>query len=108
MFWSNSMFPASPGLRSRYLIILTQMLLTEAQAARELQVDKRTLRRLIESGRLRAVDIGSGRRRYHRIDLKDLKSIAPAPGQVGDVTPRSQHGRRTASSNSVAAYLPSA
>ena len=54
------------------------MLLTEAQAAREAQVDRRTIRKLIDAGRLRASNFGTGKRRHYRIDAADLMSIRNA------------------------------
>lgn len=50
------------------------MLLTEVQAAREAQVDRRVIRKLIESGRLKAIDFGCRRHRY-RIEPSELTRI---------------------------------
>ena len=86
------------------------MLLTEAQAAREAQVDRRTIRRLIVEGRLRAADFGSGKRRHFRIDPADLRAIAPLPtSPAAPMPPRSSRRRRGQSSSPapLAAYLPS-
>lgn len=90
------------------------MLLTEAQAAREVQVDRRTIRRLIRAGRLRAVDFGSGRRRCYRIDPADLHAVSPAGAAADGVTPAAApappnpRGRRPGSPQApVNAYLPS-
>jgi len=58
------------------------MFLTEAEAAHTLRIDRRTLRRLIESGRLRALNVGTGRRRHYRIaeaDLSEVSSAQPPP-----------------------------
>ena len=55
------------------------MLLTETQAAKEAQVDKRTLRKLILLGRLRALDFGSGKRHRFRIDSMDLYNVTSEP-----------------------------
>lgn len=98
----------STGARSNNV---ARMLLTETQAAREAQVDKRTVRRLIETGRLKAVDFGSGKRHHYRIDPADLKGIAAGPVETGaDRLPpvRRQHRQPTAPVGTVAAYLPSA
>jgi excisionase family DNA binding protein len=85
------------------------MLITEAQAATEAQVDKRTVRRLIETGRLKAIDFGS-KRRHYRIDPEDLKSISAAPdGQAPEPLPPAvrRRGRLMALPKSVTAALPS-
>ena len=52
-------------------------LLTESQAAAAAQVDKRTIRRLIETGRLRALDFGSGKRHHYRINPAELQAVQP-------------------------------
>ena len=88
------------------------MLLTETQAAAEAQVDKRTIRRLIQSGRLKAIDVGCGGRRHYRIDPDDLRRIQSAVKAAAPLTPplpALRHRRRRASSapSSIAAYLPS-
>lgn len=86
------------------------MLLTELQAAREAQVDRRTIRRLIRDGRLRALDFGSGRRHHYRIDPADLRGLASQPNLSPATTPpppRQRHHRRAASSQAAAAFLPS-
>ena len=86
------------------------MLLTESQAAREAQVDKRTLRRLILAGRLRASDFGTRGRRFFRIDPDDLKKVLSQPSVSATPTPPlppSRRRRRAASSSSLAAFLPS-
>ena len=85
------------------------MLLTEAQAARETQVDKRTVRRLIATGRLKAVDFGSGKRRHYRIDPADLKAIAASPFEAksGNIPQARRRRQTTQPGITVAAYLPS-
>ena len=83
------------------------MLLTEKQAAAELQIDRRTLRRLIESGRLRAIDVGGGLRRHYRIAPAELVAIANA--EATNVTPYPEvrvQSRRSSSRASIASYLP--
>ena len=86
------------------------MFLTEAEAATEIRADKKTVRKLILSGRLRAIDVGSRGRRHFRIDPSDLKEIAPAEHQKAPLPPPISRRRRrpTVQANSVAAYLPSA
>lgn len=84
------------------------MLLTEREAAAVVQIDRRTLRRLIQSGRLRAVDIGSGKRRYYRIDPSDLRRIAPnvSPPESTISRPR-PHRMRYSPHRMVESFLPS-
>lgn len=78
--------------------------LTESQAAVAVQVDKRTIRQLIESGRLRAVDFGNGKRHHYRIEAQDLKSIEPQTAKLShDLRPRR---RRLARSKVSVAFLP--
>lgn len=86
------------------------MLLTEAQAAREAQVDRRTIRRLIQLGRLRASDFGSGARHHYRIDPVDLRAIAPPPESAPTPMPppTSRRRRQSLSPAPLVAYLPSA
>jgi hypothetical protein len=62
---------------------------------------------LITTGRLRAIDFGSGKRRHFRIDPIELQAIrAPDTRQI---RPPPIHRRpRFASFPSVAAYLPDA
>lgn len=76
-------------------------LLTEKQAASFAGVDRKTIRRLIEAGRLPAADYGTGKKKLYRINPDDLLSIKrgiPAP----DV--RLRPHRQAA--NVAAAYLP--
>lgn len=83
-------------------------LLTEQQAAVLAQVNKKTIRRLIETGRLRAADFGSGRHCY-RIDPSDLQSIASVLKHSKPMLqkPKRLRRRRACPQNSVVAYLPS-
>jgi excisionase family DNA binding protein len=83
-------------------------LLTERQAAESAQVDRRTLRRLIDTGRLRALDLGNGRRRCIRIHADDLKNIQPPP--LVSMPPRPARRRRNqnASVSHLAAFYPNA
>lgn len=86
------------------------MLLTETQAAKMLQVDRRTVRKLICSERLHAVDVGGGKRRVFRIDPADLRSIS-GPEALGSVQPtvfRAARRRHLPSTVSVSSYLPNA
>jgi excisionase family DNA binding protein len=88
------------------------MLLTETQAAREAQVDRRTIRRLINDGRLRALDFGSGKRHYFRINPADLRAVLKRPEECSSTPPnlasRARHRHlQAATSSSVAAFLPS-
>jgi excisionase family DNA binding protein len=52
-----------------------QQYITVAQAARQLNVHPRTVTRLIEKGRLPALDVGTGRHKDYRIDPADLASL---------------------------------
>jgi excisionase family DNA binding protein len=83
-------------------------MLTEDQAAAVLQIDRRTLRKLIEHGRLDAIDVGSGKRRHFRIAPKSLTEIGSKP-QENQSAPRvtrfKRQSRRQLSTN-VLAYLP--
>jgi len=83
------------------------MFLTETEAAQQLKIDRRTLRRLIEAGRLRALNVGSGRRRHYRIaqsDLTEVNSTQPALQQTS--SPHRLVRRRVAMN--AAALLPAA
>lgn len=51
--------------------------LTEEQAAQVAGVDKQTIRRLIEKGRLKATDFGTGKRQFYRIAPEDLMAVTP-------------------------------
>jgi len=82
-------------------------LLTESQAAAAAQVDKRTIRRLIKTGRLRAVDFGSGKRHHYRINLTELHAVQPVV-EKRPITPPPHRRRRPRSVASLAAYLPTA
>jgi excisionase family DNA binding protein len=86
------------------------MLLTERQAADELQIDRRTLRKLIESGRLQAINVGGAHRKHYRVHPDALKAIVPdSPSDTIKVTQRRTHRHsrlRQASSTSAQSYLP--
>lgn len=87
------------------------MLLTEEQAAAELQVDRRTVRRLIESGRLHAIDVGGGRRSHYRIHpdaLRDITSGNSRPPAAFTPLQRERRRRsREPSTDSVDSCFPS-
>jgi excisionase family DNA binding protein len=80
-------------------------LLTESQAAAAAQVDKRTIRRLIQGGRLRAIDFGSGKRHHYRIDPAELHAVQPV-GEKPATTLPSRRPRRHRPLCSLASYLP--
>jgi excisionase family DNA binding protein len=82
-------------------------LLTESQEAAAAQVDKRTIRRLIENGRLRALDFGSGKRHHYRIDPADLYMVQPAVEKF-PITPLQRRRQRHQRVGSLAEYLPTA
>ena len=52
-------------------------LLTEAQAAALAQIHPRTIRRLIDRGKLPALNFGNGRRKVYRIDPAALLQVQP-------------------------------
>lgn len=64
--------------------------LSEKEAAIFLGVGWQTVRRLIDSGRLAAVDLGTASHRNYRIHPMDLSKIGPVAG----VTPPSSRSRR--------------
>lgn len=83
--------------------------LTEYEAAKETRVDRRTIRRLIQSGRLRATDFGSRRRHVYRIQRADLQTIQAAPDAQysSQATQPRRRRRRFPSTGLVAQFLPS-
>lgn len=87
-------------------------LLTEDQAAGLAGVSKKTLRRLIKSGRLQAKDYGTGSRHNYRIDPTALASLNNAGPQKAANTaskPAPPHRRftpRSACAKSQSALLP--
>lgn len=86
-------------------------LLTEEQAAKIAGVSKRTIRRLITSGRLQAKDYGTGAKHYYRIEQAALaelqtKGIATVNGKR-QPTPRKRHiSQRSSKSASLNDLLP--
>jgi len=84
------------------------MFLTEKEAAARLQCDPRTVRRLVVSGRLRAVDLGTTRRNL-RIDPDALNAILPPPADPPVMPPPTYHRgpRSLPPAASTQAYLPS-
>ncbi len=81
-----------------------ELLLTVAQAAKRAQVDEKTIRRLIETGRLRASPFGAGsKRKNYRIDPADLAAVKPDAEQTRVDQPRP---RRRQAPSSAAAFLP--
>lgn len=65
-----------PLIASRVVICEYTMFLNEREAASELRIDRRTLRRMIRDGRLPAIDVGSGKRRHYRLETASLAKIA--------------------------------
>ncbi len=87
------------------------MLLTETQAAQHAQVDRRTIRKLIRGGRLRAIDLGDNHRHCYRIDLADLAAVSPATDLQPTSEIRVERKLRTrrlpaSRSTSTESYLP--
>jgi len=64
-------------------------LLTEAQAAALAQIHPRTIRRLIDRGKLPALNFGNGRRKIYRIDPAALLRVQP----VQQPLPRERYRR---------------
>jgi hypothetical protein len=83
------------------------MLLTESQAAEFAQVDRRTLRHLIVTGRLRAIDFGNGKRRCFRIDPEDIGRVAAATPLVTPPPLHRRRRRRVSSEAPMVSFLPS-
>jgi hypothetical protein len=52
-------------------------LLTELEAAEMAKVCPRTIRRLIEGGKLRAANYGNGRKKLYRIRPEDMADVQP-------------------------------
>ncbi len=69
-------------------------LLTEQQAADAAGVHRKTIRRLIEQGRLKAADYGTSRQHNYRVHPDDLARVSPLP-DTATVTPqlRQRRGR---------------
>lgn len=83
------------------------MLMTEKQAAEKLQIDRRTLRKLIESDRLQAINVGGSGRKHYRIHPDALKEIVPDnPIKVTQRRMRRRSRLRQSSSSSARSYLP--
>ena len=64
-------------------------LLTEAEAAAIAKVHPRTIRRLIDTGRLTAINLGFGKKKLYRINPENLEAIADYAKASGP-----QHRRR--------------
>lgn len=66
-------------------------LLTIEQAAETLNVSERQVKRLIKSGRLKAVDLGSGKqRKLTRINPKDIEAMIEGAVAKKPATKRQQ------------------
>lgn len=70
----TKMYTASPTTPAELSRVAP--LLTEREAAALMRVDRRTLRRLVEAGRLRAINVGSGKRRHYRFTQQAIFDIA--------------------------------
>ena len=84
-------------------------LLSEKQAAEMAGVSRKTIRRLIEKGRLKAADYGTGHHRNYRIHPDDLASVETFPSAPSEphIVMRPDHlTRRRRQSSSAAAFLP--
>ena len=87
---------------------ITQNLLTEKQAADVAGVSQKTIRRLIDDGRLAAVNYGTRDRKCYRIQPDQLLQVAPLQSENDNITlpaPR-RLLHRPAAALRVAAYLP--
>ena len=85
-------------------------MLTESEAAALLKIDRRTLRRLIDAGRLAAIDVGSGGRRRYRIASVAIENITSRTQSVVVIDhpfslPRRLRSRPSAAS--LESFLPS-
>jgi Helix-turn-helix domain len=81
-------------------------LLTERDAAREAGVSTKTIRRLIQRGRLEAIDYGNGSRHTYRIKLGALAALKQQPGKVEAPAHRRRIRRRAASVLPAGSGLP--
>lgn len=78
-------------------------LLTEAQAARKAGVSQKTIRRCIKSGRLPAINYGTGRKCLYRIEPAALAALEPEAEPAP--TPRQRRSTRRPAL-SASAFLP--
>jgi excisionase family DNA binding protein len=85
-----------------------EKMLTESEAAEWLQVDVRTLRKLIDTDRLRAVNVGTGKRAHYRIAPADLNEIRSPASPNTFTSPRMPTRRRPPNPDALSHYLPSA
>lgn len=77
------------------------MLLTLKQAAAEAQTSVKTLRRLIQAGRLKAIDYGTkGGRHDYRVAPEALANVLPAP------EPQARVRRRRSVAPALQSFLP--
>ena len=84
-------------------------LLNEKQAADVAGVSPKTIRRLIETGRLKASDFGTGRHHNYRIHPDDLALVergTPIPSEPPMLMPPDRSNRRRRQVSSAAAFLP--
>jgi len=72
-------------------------MLTPPEAAKVLRVSPRRIRSEIEAGRLRAINLGTGKRPSYRIDPDDLRAflakLATAPQRVSHPPPELRRPR---------------
>jgi excisionase family DNA binding protein len=76
-------------------------LLTEHEAALATKVSWWTIRQLIEKGKLRAANYGTGKRKFYRIDPADLLNVQP----FVLVEPEPRRRRQRVIENTGPAYL---
>ncbi len=79
---------------------IQRKLLSEDEAAEAAGVDRKTIRRLIEAGRLAAADYGTGKKKLYRINRDDLPTVQQEVPDTIKVKPHRQFV------NASAAYLP--
>lgn len=81
-------------------------LLTEQQAAEVAGVSRKTIRRLIEQGRLPAADYGTAGQRNYRIHPDALANVKPATASAEPLSASRRRRRVRDVQKTAAAYLP--
>jgi excisionase family DNA binding protein len=75
--------------------------LTVVQAAKHKGISDKQIRKLIESGRLKAENVGTGKRKHYRIALEALAAIEPPPAEPRLAPRQRRTSRPTASTRSI-------
>jgi excisionase family DNA binding protein len=79
--------------------------LTESQVAEEVQVSKKTVRRLIKAGKLSAANFGTKDRPLYRINPDDLADVGQVANPADHATPCRRHHRQQLPT-SARSYMP--